>query len=172
VLIPAFFAWMHTGPYMSLFVVVGYILERWINQDLDHKEFTRAEIEIRNIPLVGPYIIGHTTAFAYFIGYFPAMFGFPRGHNSFPSHFPPASAFLLLCWFVWGPFIVLLRVLEPSLEGVWFFRDVFYYYALDGLSIEFWGLYWGLQTACWIHSLADLMDSKRNIGIVRFFSKR
>jgi hypothetical protein len=137
--------------YMVLFGVLGYILHRWSDQDWDLVGFTRSEIELSKT-IIGAYVVGHSTAYARLIQRLPAVFGFPKGHRSFWSHFPPVGAFLRLLW-LWWPFLLVFR-----------------YFFLDDLTIEFWGLYFGLMAADWVHSLADLLDSKRDIAIVRRFS--
>lgn len=124
------------GWYMVLFSVLGYALHRICDADWDLVGITKSESELSRT-IIGSYVVGHSTAYARLIALLPAVLGFPKGHRSFWSHFPPVGAMLRLLW-VWWPFLLAFR-----------------YFWLDDLTIEFFGLYFGLMAADWVHSLAD-----------------
>ena len=124
------------GWYMALFSVVGYVLHRLCDQDWDLTGFSKSEVEMSRT-IVGAYVVGHSTAYARLIALLPPVLGFPQGHRSFWSHFPPVGTMLRLLW-VWFPFLLAFR-----------------YFWVDDLTPVFWGLYFGLQAADWVHSIAD-----------------
>jgi uncharacterized metal-binding protein len=130
------------GFYGVMLVVLGYVLHRFFSQDLDQIGITTEEAEWSKTVVLS-LLVGWSTMYARIIYYLPPVLGFPKGHRSFWSHFPPVGAFFRLLWF-WLPF-------------QWVFSLVW----SDSIWMEFLLIYVGLMAADWIHSIADWLDTKR-----------
>ena len=128
--------------YGVMLVVLGYVLHRFFSQDLDQIGITTEEAEWSKT-IVLSLLVGWSTMYARMIYLLPPVLGFPRGHRSFWSHFPPVGAFIRLLWF-WLPF-------------QWMFHLVW----ADSIWLEFWLIYVGLMSADWVHSIADWLETKR-----------
>jgi hypothetical protein len=141
----AILGWHFGGAYVAFVAVIGYLLHPWFDQDLDQTGTTQAETDWERTVVLSP-LRGWSTAYARVNGLLPAVLGFPKGHRSFWSHFPPVGAFLRLLWFWALGYLIVWIALE--LQGYsggapWFWQP------------EFLGLYIGLQAGDWIHSGAD-----------------
>jgi membrane-bound metal-dependent hydrolase YbcI (DUF457 family) len=124
------------GWYVALWAGAGYVLHRWFDQDMDQVGISTGEAEWSKTLILAP-LVGWSTLYARIIQLLPAVLGYPRGHRSFWSHFPPVGALLRQIFF-FVPFWLVFRV-----------------FWMDSLWREFAGLYVGLVVADWVHSLAD-----------------
>lgn len=132
------------GWYVAVWAGVGYVLHRWFDQDLDQIGISTSEAEWSKTLIFSP-LVGWSTLYARIIQLLPRVFGFPKGHRSFWSHFPPIGTLFRLAFF-FVPFWLVFRV-----------------FWLDSLWREFLGLYVGLQIADWVHSLADWNSNRKLI---------
>lgn len=87
----SFYLFRDYAPPVGL--MVGYLMGRWIDPDLDQMGTTQAEGRMVNeLPVVGVFFYGWWSIYGSI---------FRRHHRSFITHFPGVSTFVRMLWGFW-----------------------------------------------------------------------